>query len=190
MWYNLSCRDVQNTGALSFSEAAVFSQFSIAGKAPSKYGLTSLAARLDNGGVLGGRFAMIKKNWKGKVYKKNHSHYPENWEETRLRVFKRDRYTCIRCLKHNGRGTGLTAHHLIPRSEGGGDNDENLVTLCSNCHDFVEIYDLRTNVDIIASLDFGVEIRQVKVTTYQDNFDRPSWHTWVYGGLRNPNLDR
>jgi hypothetical protein len=58
MWYNSICRDEQNTGALLFSKATVFSQFRIVGKAPSMCGHSSLAARLDNGSARGGRFAM------------------------------------------------------------------------------------------------------------------------------------
>lgn len=36
----------------------------------------------------------------------------------------------------------LQDHHILPRRHGGGDSDENLVTLCANCHAAVEqIYD-------------------------------------------------
>jgi hypothetical protein len=63
MWYNWGCLDEQNTGALLFPEAAVFSQFRIAGKAPSTSGLTSLAVRLGNGGPSGGRSAMPRKGY-------------------------------------------------------------------------------------------------------------------------------
>ena len=36
----------------------------------------------------------------------------------------------------------LQQHHLVPRRLNGKDNDENLVTLCANCHEAIEkIYD-------------------------------------------------
>lgn len=34
-----------------------------------------------------------------------------------------------------GRTYGLHVHHIIPRSRGGGDTPDNLVTLCYECHD-------------------------------------------------------
>jgi predicted DNA-binding protein (UPF0251 family) len=76
MCYNSSCLDEQNTGALCFSEAAGFSHNPIiAGKAPSKCGLTSLAVRLGNGSALGGRFAMITdENFWSRVEKADESH--------------------------------------------------------------------------------------------------------------------
>lgn len=38
----------------------------------------------------------------------------------------------------------LEQHHIVPRRFGGGDEDENLVQLCSNCHTSVErLYDKR-----------------------------------------------
>jgi 5-methylcytosine-specific restriction endonuclease McrA len=51
---------------------------------------------------------------------------------TRERVLERDRNQCRSC------GTGgenkLTLHHIVYRSQGGGHLEENLVTLCLDCH--------------------------------------------------------
>ena len=62
-----------------------------------------------------------------------------NWQRTVVRVLWRDNYTCQRCGTHpEGSGPGwqqLEAHHIIPRNEGGTDDDENLITLCVSCHD-------------------------------------------------------
>ena len=57
--------------------------------------------------------------------------YPENWDEIRKGVYRKDNYSCQRCGIRNVR---LHAHHLIPLSEGGSDEIENLVSLCENCH--------------------------------------------------------
>jgi hypothetical protein len=47
---------------------------------------------------------------------------------------------CFICGEDNP--TVLQEHHVLPRRYGGGDSDENLVTLCANCHEAVEkIYD-------------------------------------------------
>jgi 5-methylcytosine-specific restriction endonuclease McrA len=45
-------------------------------------------------------------------------------------IFIRDKYECVYCgSKHN-----LTLDHIIPKSRGGKDSWDNLVTCCSNCN--------------------------------------------------------
>jgi hypothetical protein len=51
---------------------------------------------------------------------------------TKAYVLARDNYTCNICKKKN---TSLHIHHIIFRSEGGSDEQENLITLCKSCHD-------------------------------------------------------
>ena len=57
---------------------------------------------------------------------------------------KRDKYTCQRCkksledLKKNN--IKLQVHHIKPRSQGGTNVPENLVTLCEHCHKQVHEY--------------------------------------------------
>jgi 5-methylcytosine-specific restriction endonuclease McrA len=51
------------------------------------------------------------------------------WRQLSLMVVQRDRQ-CVRC----GSGFLLSAHHVIPRAEGGPDAPENLVALCASCH--------------------------------------------------------
>lgn len=46
-------------------------------------------------------------------------------------VLHRDSYTCQCCGKKN---TRLEVHHIIFRSQGGTDDENNLITLCENCH--------------------------------------------------------
>ena len=48
----------------------------------------------------------------------------------RRRVFKRDGYQCGYC----GSKRNLTIDHIIPRSKGGGNSWDNLVTCCSKCN--------------------------------------------------------
>lgn len=49
---------------------------------------------------------------------------------TRRNLMKRDRYTCQYCSKK----TDLTIDHVLPRSRGGKDSWENLVTACNKCN--------------------------------------------------------
>lgn len=48
----------------------------------------------------------------------------------RRRVFKRDGYQCGYC----GSKRNLTIDHIVPRSKGGGNTWDNLVTCCSKCN--------------------------------------------------------
>ncbi len=48
-----------------------------------------------------------------------------------------------RCEKCGAEYTRLEGHHKIPRHEGGGDDEENLETLCVRCHAKVDKYRAR-----------------------------------------------
>ena len=55
------------------------------------------------------------------------------FENTKAMVFNRDNYTCQYC-KGKHKDSKLEAHHIIFRSQGGSDEDSNLITLCHTCH--------------------------------------------------------
>jgi len=50
----------------------------------------------------------------------------KNHEEAK----KLDKYRCVLC----GTGYNIHIHHIRSRGAGGGDEIENLITLCFNCH--------------------------------------------------------
>ena len=56
------------------------------------------------------------------------------YSSRRKAVLHRDNYTCQYCGKKNCR---LEVHHVKFRSNGGTDDEENLITLCKECHDGV-----------------------------------------------------
>jgi len=58
----------------------------------------------------------------------------EEWENARKSAFKRDDGECQDCGKMSDPLSILHVHHKTPRSEGGSDDLENLVTLCPDCH--------------------------------------------------------
>jgi len=69
-----------------------------------------------------------------------------DWKSRRLRCLRRDRNTCQRCDSELATRQ-LSAHHIVPRTEGGPDSPENLITLCTvsrkvngglSCHDYIE----------------------------------------------------
>lgn len=117
--------------------------------------------------------------WKARVYQQREKpQLPKNWEELRSSCFKRDAHHCMRCDQRLA-VTELTAHHIIPRSQGGPDTLHNLITLCCECHDIVECAGITTRAGIIGDTD-----DPISVSTQQADSD--NWRTWVYGGCHNP----
>ena len=57
-----------------------------------------------------------------------------DYSSRRCAILHRDNYTCQCCGKKNCR---LEVHHIKFRRDGGTDNEENLITLCKECHDGV-----------------------------------------------------
>ena len=53
---------------------------------------------------------------------------------TKAYVLTRDDYTCQQC-KGKSKDKRLEVHHLVFRSQGGSDDETNLLTLCKTCHD-------------------------------------------------------
>jgi len=130
------------------------------------------------------------REWRGKVYKVNqHDDFYETpeWRKTRRAVLHRDHYLCIRCDKRF-KSDRLTAHHVIPRAEGGIDDSSNVVTLCSPCHDIVEIGGFKTKADIIGSYEAPIKEEKPKYEKPQSlsaiDEKRPDWHKYVYGGMK------
>lgn len=53
----------------------------------------------------------------------------------RFRIFDRDDYRCLACGRSpEGDDVVLHVDHIIPRSKGGSDGDDNLQTLCAECN--------------------------------------------------------
>lgn len=133
---------------------------------------------------------MIRGDWRQKVYKYNSVDYPENWQEIRSEIIHRDNYICFRCEMIAERMGDLSVHHLLPRNEGGKENEENLITLCHPCHDIVEEAGYREKAEIIGSYE-GDTVNYVVQPSPDvwkkkrtETFERPEWHTIVYGGRK------
>lgn len=65
------------------------------------------------------------------------------WEKIRSAVLKRDGYRCAVFGCEVRGAKNLSAHHIIPRPQGG-NNPENLITLCEKHHDEIELAEVRT----------------------------------------------
>lgn len=55
------------------------------------------------------------------------------FENTKAMVLNRDNYTC-QCCKGKHKDSKLEVHHIVFRSQGGSDDESNLITLCHTCH--------------------------------------------------------
>lgn len=133
---------------------------------------------------------MIKRKcWYKAVYgeeKEDDYYNTQAWRRLRRACLYRDRYHCQRCDKRF-KSELLTAHHIIPRAEDGPDLLHNLVTLCNECHDFVEICDIRTYAGILGSCDDNTTDPTPQPDNGIDLYNRPEWHKYVYGGVRRGN---
>ena len=56
--------------------------------------------------------------------------------EKRLAIYLRDRFCCLYCCRdlHDAPPTDITLDHVVTRSDGGGNGEDNLVTACRTCN--------------------------------------------------------
>ena len=67
------------------------------------------------------------------------------FENTKEKVLNRDNYTCQYC-KGKKKDSKLEVHHIIFRSNGGSDEEENLITLCHTCHSKIHHNTVKLNL--------------------------------------------
>jgi len=72
--------------------------------------------------------------WKGK-YSRPNKYYPIYWNRMRFKIFSYYNYNCKMCGKYSK--NDLHLHHIIPVGCGGNHHSDNLVPLCSKCHELV-----------------------------------------------------
>ena len=66
--------------------------------------------------------------------------YGSKWDKIRERILKRDCGLCQECLRNGrvhavgGKPFSAFCDHIVPKVDGGTDDDENLQTLCRSCH--------------------------------------------------------
>ena len=132
-------------------------------------------------------------DWHKKVYRKNKEYDYDYWARVREIIITRDHLRCKSCFKRK-LFKNLSVHHIIPRSEGGCDDMDNLITLCVPCHDAIEETDIRTASEIYGYMT--PEKRhmraEAKISKSRDQEEilkridsqRPSWHARVYGGSK------
>lgn len=72
-------------------------------------------------------------------------------KDWKLAIHVRDSYTCQRCgAKEDPHTRSFQVHHLVPRSQGGNNNPENLILACPYCH--------KHYFDPLAGLKYSFEV--------------------------------
>lgn len=61
--------------------------------------------------------------------------YGSDWEKTRKRILARDSGLCQPHLKNNKYRPAKQVDHIVPKFEGGTDDDSNLQSICTECHE-------------------------------------------------------
>lgn len=60
--------------------------------------------------------------------------YGSKWDKKRQQILERDGGLCQVCLKRGVVTAAKQVDHIVPKAEGGTDQDENLQAICVPCH--------------------------------------------------------
>lgn len=60
--------------------------------------------------------------------------YGSAWDRKRARILRRDNFLCQPCYRENRIHVADEVDHVIPKSEGGTDDDSNLQAINHDCH--------------------------------------------------------
>ena len=60
--------------------------------------------------------------------------YGKEWQVIRKRILSRDKGLCQPCLKDRHYKPARQVDHIVPKFEGGTDDDSNLQSICIECH--------------------------------------------------------
>lgn len=85
------------------------------------------------------------------------------FENTKAKVLNRDNYIC-KCCKGKQKDSKLEVHHIVYRSQGGSDEEDNLVTLCHSCHKDVHkgIIKLRLSGKLKGTLKYATQMNMIR----------------------------
>ena len=83
---------------------------------------------------------------------------------TKAKVLYRDNYQCQHC-KTTKKGIQYDVHHIVFRSNGGSDNEENLITLCHDCHTALHNgeYELNLKGKKKGNLKYATQMNSIRV---------------------------
>lgn len=86
------------------------------------------------------------------------------FENTKAMVLNRDNYTCQYC-KNKHKDSKLEVHHIVYRSNGGSNEESNLITLCHTCHQDVHSgkINLKTSGKIKGTFKYATQMNSIRI---------------------------
>ena len=88
--------------------------------------------------------------------------------KTRKTVYARDGYRCALCDSTQY----IQIHHVVPRSQGGTNSPQNLITLCHACHGLCH------GIEVYAGTERTPEDMNQYCVEYLADFYAPDWNPW------------
>ena len=87
-----------------------------------------------------------------------------DFENTKAMVLNRDNYTCQYC-KGKHKDSKLEVHHIIYKSNGGSNEESNLITLCHTCHKDVHkgVINLKLKGKIKGTLKYATQMNSIRI---------------------------
>lgn len=97
--------------------------------------------------------------------------YPQNWHSLRNQTLERDNWECQKCGAKGGNygNKSLHVHHIIPKSKGGDDEVDNLISLCKDCHESQHGHHIPTNNKF-------VNLSKTNDNRYRGNYNQTKSH--------------
>ena len=85
--------------------------------------------------MLDGRRIATQSSWdRSKQLSRHERGYGYAWEKLRKSILLRDSYLCQPCLRRGIPEPAKQVDHIVPKSQGGTDDHENLQSICEPCH--------------------------------------------------------
>lgn len=117
---------------------------------------------------------MINPKIEGVDYQKGQTY---GYHDVRYYVFARDSYTCQVCKK---KGKILQTHHILYKTYGGSDRVDNLITVCTDCHNHKNHQE--------GSVLYDWMIKNKKVRTYKEATFMNTIRQRVFSKYPNANI--
>lgn len=86
------------------------------------------------------------------------------FENTKAKVLNRDNYTCQIC-KGKHKNSKLEVHHIVFRSQGGSNTENNLITLCHTCHQDLHQGKVKLNLKgkLKGQLKYATQMNSIRI---------------------------
>lgn len=86
--------------------------------------------------------------------------YGAEWQRLRKRILKRDNWLCRSCREVGIVKSATNVDHITPRAEGGTEDENNLQSLCKDCHDMKTLSE-SARASKPSALSSGYELAQI-----------------------------